>query len=93
MNSENQDKINIKKKKVLRRFIILIVALLLCILAGLIYRSITWNPVNTKYQNASKRVLLKSIAWQLNHSFEIEKDPNELTDEDFANFPVKKLLI
>jgi len=67
---------NIKdKKSSKRKYIIAAFVIFLCIFAGLTYRAMTWEP---KPDPESERVIRRFAAEQLN------KDPNELTDTDFA---------
>ena len=63
------------KKLFWRKYIIAAVIIFLCIFAGLIYRTMTWE---SKPDPASERIIREAVSTILN------KDPNELTDEDFA---------
>jgi Leucine-rich repeat (LRR) protein len=59
------------KKYTLAAFIIF------CILAGYIYMTVTWTPVDSKSQKESETIIRQAVAERL------KKDPNNLTDNDF----------
>lgn len=67
-----------EKKSSLRIYLLAVV--LFCIVAGLIFRVLSWTPVDSETQKASEAVIRRLAAEQLN------KDPNDLTDEDFTKF-------
>ena len=77
-----QKQSNSQKKHSRRKYLIATVIFFLCIFAGLIYRAMTWEP---KPDPASEKIIREIASKQLN------EDPNELIDEDFAR--VKALSI
>ena len=66
------------QKKPSRRKYIIPAVIILCILVGYIYLVVTWTPADSESKKASDAVIRQIAAVQLN------KDPNDLTDEDFA---------
>ena len=84
---KNETEQIIKDKKLSKRkYIIASVLVFLCILAGLIYRVITWTPVDSESKKASDVVIRQIAAKQLN------KDPIDLTDEDFTKITQIKII-
>ncbi|MBN1972374.1 MAG: leucine-rich repeat domain-containing protein [Sedimentisphaerales bacterium] len=73
------------EKKPSRRKYIIAACIILCVLAGYVYWVMTYTHVYYESQKQSKIIIRKIAAKQLN------KDPNELTDEDFAT--INELLI
>ena len=69
---------NDSQKKPSRRKYIIAAVIILCILAGYIYKVVTWTPIDSDAQKASEAIIRQAVAIQLN------KDPNKLTDNDFA---------
>ncbi len=64
----------------------------LCILAGYIYLVITWTPhVNLESQRANAAIIRKDIAYYINK--DPNEDPNDLTQEDFAQATFLDLFI
>ena len=80
-----KDTMQNREKKPSRKKYIIPVVVLLCILAALIYRAMTWTPIDSESVRKSKAMILNIAARKL------EKDPNELTNEDFKN--ITSLLI
>ncbi len=72
----------VQKKASHWKYIIAAAVLLLCIFAGLIYRVITWTPVDSESRKASETNIRMAAAKEL------KKDPNDLTDTDFAKISV-----
>lgn len=69
------------EKKPSRRKYIIPAFIILCILAGYIYKVITWE---SKPDPASEKIIRQIAAKQL------YKEPNELSDEDFAKITILK---
>ena len=69
-----------KKKPARRKYIIAAVIIFLCIFSGLIYRAITWTPEDSESTRRSEAIIRIAAAKKLH------KDPNDITDEDFAQF-------
>ena len=67
-----------KKKPSWRKYTLAAVIIFLCVLAGLIYKAVTWTPIDSESKKASEAIIRQSVAKQLN------KDPNNLTDNDFS---------
>ncbi len=82
MNDENSKQSDSTIKPSRRRYIITAVIIFLCILAGLIYRAMTWE---SKPDPASEKIIRQIAAKQL------YKEPNELSDEDFAKITILKI--
>ena len=69
----------VSQKKHNRNKYIITAIIILCILTGYIYLVITWEPhVNLESQRANATIIKNVIV------FYIDKDPNDLTDEDLA---------
>ena len=74
-----QNQRNSQKKTSRKKCIIAAVSIiLLCVIAGLTYRASTWTRVDSESKKASEAIIRQAAAKQ------ISKDPNNLTDEDFA---------
>jgi Leucine-rich repeat (LRR) protein len=76
-----EKQIDIQKKPAKRKYIIAAVALLL-IIASLVYIYITQEE--PKPDRNSEIVIRNAAAWQFYVETKVKKDPNDLTDEDFA---------
>jgi len=77
MTNENIKPENLKKPTRLR-YIIPIVFLLLCLLVGLTYRTITWPSLDSKSQKLSESIIRQTV------SKIIKKGADKLNDQDFA---------
>lgn len=75
---KNEAEQNVTYKKPSRRKYIIAACIILCVIAGYVYWVMTYTHVNYESQKQSEIIIRKIAAKQLN------KDPNELTDEDFA---------
>ncbi len=69
------------EKKPSRKKYLIPAVIILCILAGLIYRAITWE---SKPDPASEKIIRQAAAAQLTTDTNNPIDPNTLTDEDFV---------
>ncbi len=76
MEESSEKVIENKKKPSRREYIIAAGIIFLCIITGLIYRAMTWEP---KPDPESEKIIRELASREV-----YKKDPNELTDEDFA---------
>ena len=80
-----KNKMQNKDKKLSRaKYIIPALFVLLFIIAGLIYKSVTWTPVDSESKKKSEAIIRQAAAAQLTTDPNNPIDPNELNDEDFA---------
>jgi internalin A len=76
---------NDSQKKPSRRKYIITTVVVLCILAGYIYKVVTWTPIDSEFKKQSEAIIRQAVAKQLTTDPNNPIDPNELTDEDFAS--------
>lgn len=69
---------NKSKKKQTPKTYLIAFTIFFCILAGLIYRAMTWNTVDSDSKKQSDVIIRRRVAETLG------KDPNDLTELDFA---------
>ena len=80
---KNETEQNIRDKKIFKwKYILATGIIFLCIFAGLIYRAMTWTPVNSESQRKSE-VTIRLAASKL-----LNKSSDSLTDEDFAKIEI-----
>ncbi len=75
---------NMKENKPSKQKYIIPAVIILCILAGLIYRAITWTPVDSESKKASEAIIRQAAAALLTTDPNNPINPNTLTDADFA---------
>jgi len=78
-------------KKSYRKKYVIPVVIILCILAGYIYKVITWTPIDSESKKASEAIIRQAVTEQLNKDPNDQIDPNSLTDVDFAQ--IKSIII
>lgn len=83
MEESSENVIENKKKAARRKYIIAAGFVLLCIIVGYFFKVMTWQ---SESQKASETIIRQVVAKQLN------KDPNYLTNEDFAKITKLKII-